>query len=164
MRTRQAAGLWLIGSALLLVPGAAQAQVAYSDFSNPYRINGYYAAPGYYGMAYGSPSVGLTRTYTTFSTPYGMGYGAGYAPYGLLPGRYGVGLWRPGLVTPGYVYGVFLLSELPRAVYLGRCRPDGADRVLCAGVRAAVTAVVSWGIERPGLLVTTGAAPRIAAT
>ena len=90
--------------------------MAYSDFANPYRINGYYAAPGYYGMAYGSPSVGLTRTYTAFSTPYGMGYGCGYAPYGLLPGRYGVGLWRPGLVTPGYVYGAVLLSKLPRAV------------------------------------------------
>jgi len=113
MRTRRAAGLWLIGSALLLVPGAARAQVAYSDFSNPYRINGYYAAPGYYGMAYGSPSVGLTRTYTTFSTPYGMGYGAGYAPYGLLPGRYGVGLWRPGLVTPGYVYGASYYRSFP---------------------------------------------------
>ena len=29
--------------------------------------------PAYYGMAYGSPSVGLTRTYTAFSTPYGGG-------------------------------------------------------------------------------------------
>ena len=64
-------------------------------------------------MAYGSPSVGLTRTYTSFSTPYGMGYGAGYAPYGLLPGRYGVGLWRPGLVTPGYVYGASYYRSFP---------------------------------------------------
>jgi len=113
MRTRRAAGLWLIGSALFLVPGVARAQVGYSDFSSPYRINGYFAAPGYYGMAYGSPSVGLTRTYTTFSTPYGPGYGAGYAPYGLLPGRYGVGLWRPGLVTPGYVYGASYYRSFP---------------------------------------------------
>jgi hypothetical protein len=105
MGTRQMAGLWLIGSAMLLAPDAARAQVEYSDVSTPYRINGYFAAPGYYGMAYGSPSVGLTRTYTTFSSPYGAGYGYGYAPYGLLPGRYGVGLWRPGLVTPGYAYG-----------------------------------------------------------
>ena len=65
---------------------------------------GYYAAPGYYGMGYGSPSLGIPRTYTAFSSPYGAGYGYGYAPYSYLPGRYGVGLWRPGLVAPGYVY------------------------------------------------------------
>jgi hypothetical protein len=98
-------GLWLVGCAGFLAPGLARAQVAYSDVSSPYRMNGYLAAPGYYGMAFGSPSAGMPRTYTSFSSPYGPGYGYGYAPYGLLPGRYGVGLWRPGLVTPGYAYG-----------------------------------------------------------
>jgi hypothetical protein len=114
MRTRRAAGILLIGSTLLLVPGMARAQVGYSDFSSPYRINGYFAAPGFYGMAYGSMSVGVPRTYTTFSSPYGGGgYGYGYAPYGLLPGRYGVGLWRPGFVTPGYVYGASYYRTFP---------------------------------------------------
>src|SRR4051812_29585362 len=105
MRIRSAIGLFLVGSALVLTPAPARAQMVVPGFSDPYRLNGYLAAPGYYGMAYGSMSVGVPRTYTTFSSPYGPGYGYGYAPYGLLPGRYGVGLWRPGFVTPGYVYG-----------------------------------------------------------
>jgi len=105
MRKRWGRGLLLVGLATLLEPALARAQVGYSDASTPYRMNGYFAAPGYYGMAYGSPSAGMPRTYTAFSSPYGPGYGYGYAPYGLLPGRYGVGLWRPGFATPGYVYG-----------------------------------------------------------
>ena len=47
----------------------------------------------------------MPRTSTTFSSPFGAGYGYGYAPYGMLPGKYGVGLWRPGFVAPGYLYG-----------------------------------------------------------
>jgi hypothetical protein len=115
MRTRRALGLMLIGSslALVLAPGAARAQLAINGFTDPYRINAYLAAPGNYGMAYGSMSVGIPRTYTTFTSPYGSGYGYGYAPYGLLPGRYGVGLWRPGFVTPGYVYGASYYRTYP---------------------------------------------------
>jgi hypothetical protein len=130
MRSRHRAGLWLIVSALVFfqAPGAARAQVGYSDVSSPYRINGYFAAPGYYGMAFGSPSLGLTRTYTTFSSPYGLGYGYGYAPYGLLPGRYGVGLWRPGFVTPGYLYGASYYRTFPvpySSVVTGPTAPIG---------------------------------------
>jgi hypothetical protein len=113
MSHRQALGVLLAGSLLLLVPAAARAQGAYSDVSTPYRMNGYLFAPGYYGMAYGSPGLGTIRTYTTFTSPYGGGYGYGYAPYGLLPGRYGVGLWRPGFVTPGYAYGASYYSTFP---------------------------------------------------
>jgi hypothetical protein len=109
MRMRQALGLILVGSALVLAPGAARAQGPY----DPYRLNGYLFAPGYYGMAYGSMSAGVPRTYTTFSSSYGPGYGYGYAPYGLLPGRYGVGLWRPGFVTPGYVFGASYYRTYP---------------------------------------------------
>jgi hypothetical protein len=100
----------------MLAPGAtpAQAQVATGVLPGaPYRINPYFAAPGYYGMSFGSPSFGMTRTYTAFSSPYGAGYGYGYAPYGLLPGRYGVGLWRPGFVTPGYAYGASYYRTFP---------------------------------------------------
>ena len=32
-------------------------------------------------------------------------YGTNYPPYGILPGRFGMGIWRPGYVAPGYVYG-----------------------------------------------------------
>jgi hypothetical protein len=111
---RRLLGVMIVGWALGLAPGSARAQV-FSPVAVPYRINGYYAAPGYYGMSYGSPSYGMTRTYTSFSSPYGAGYGAGYAPYGLLPGRYGVGLWRPGFVTPGYLYGASYYRSFPVA-------------------------------------------------
>jgi hypothetical protein len=56
-------------------------------------------------MSYGSASYGVPRTYSEFASPYGYGYSYGYPPYGLLPGRYGVSLWRPGFVEPGYLYG-----------------------------------------------------------
>jgi len=102
---RRLLGLVIVGSVLVLWSARAQAQVSGSSVLSPYRFNGYYAAPGLYGMAWGTPSVGLTRTYSVYASPYGSGYGYGYAPYGMLPGRYGVGLWRPGFVAPGYGYG-----------------------------------------------------------
>jgi hypothetical protein len=97
--------LWalIVGSAMSMAPGAAPAQMMVPAV--PYRLNGFFAAPGYYGTSYGVPSYGLTRTYSVYASPFGAGYGSGYAPYGMLPGRYGVGLWRPGFVAPGYVYG-----------------------------------------------------------
>lgn len=109
-------GMVLIGASLAIAPGASTARgqaAAGIVVGSPYRMNGYFAAPGYYGMAYGSPSYGMTRTYTSFSSPYGGGYGYGYAPYGLLPGRYGVGLWRPGFVAPGYAYGASYYRTYP---------------------------------------------------
>jgi hypothetical protein len=72
-----------------------------------------YAAPGNFGMAYGSASYGVPRTYTAFSSPYGPGYGYGYAGASYLPGRYGVGLWRPGFAAPGYVYGSAVYRTFP---------------------------------------------------
>jgi hypothetical protein len=112
---RRRIGVLVIGAALALAMGSspARAQVAAGVVGAPYRINPYFAAPGLYGMAFGSPSVGMTRTYTSFSSPYGAGYGYGYAPYGMLPGRYGVGLWRPGFVAPGYVYGASYYRTFP---------------------------------------------------
>lgn len=101
----------VLGMVLVLAAGSARAQApaaagsAASAPATPYRMNGYLAAPGLYGMSYGSPSYGVPRTYTAFNSPMSPGYGFGYAPYGLLPGRYGVGLWRSGFVAPGYVYG-----------------------------------------------------------
>jgi hypothetical protein len=95
----------IVGIAMALSPAAVRAQGASPYVAAPLRMNGYFAAPGLYGMSYGSASYGMPRTYTSFSSPYGGGYGYGYAPYGLLPGKYGVGLWRPGFESPGYVYG-----------------------------------------------------------
>src|SRR5690242_10557571 len=99
---RRLLGMLIVGSALALLPVPARAQVMVSP-ADPYRMNPYLF--GVYGTAWGSPSVGVPRTYTTYSSPFGLGYGYGYAPYGLLPGKYGVGLWRPGYVMPGYAYG-----------------------------------------------------------
>lgn len=59
------------------------------------RIPGVYAAPGFYGTTWGTPSYGSVRTYSEFASPYGGGYGRGYPPSTFLPGPLGVGLWRP---------------------------------------------------------------------
>jgi len=84
----------------------AQAQVlAGGGYSESYRVSDYLGAPGLYGMSYGFASYGMPQTYSVFSAYPGPSYGTNYPPYGILPGRYGVGLWRPGYVAPGYVYG-----------------------------------------------------------
>ena len=82
----------------------AQAVVG-GPYSSSYRVSDYLGAPGLYGMSYGFASYGMPQTYTVFSAYPGPSYGSNYPPYGILPGRYGSGLWRPGLVAPGYVYG-----------------------------------------------------------
>ena len=82
--------IFLLG-VTLAVPATARAQGAAPTVDNPY-----YAAPGNYGMAWGSASYGMKRTYSEFSSPYGGGYGYGYGPSSILPGRHGLGLWRPG--------------------------------------------------------------------
>jgi hypothetical protein len=85
---------------------SAQAQVwSGSGYSESYRVSDYLGAPGLYGMSYGFASYGMPQTYSVFSAYPGPSYGTNYPPYGILPGRYGVGLWRPGYVAPGYVYG-----------------------------------------------------------
>ena len=100
-----------LATALLASP--ARAQVS-PGTSSQYRGAGTaFGAPGYFGMGYGVPSFGVPRTYTEFSSPYGGGYGYGYAPYGILPGRYGVGLWRPGVVAPGYVFASGFYRTFP---------------------------------------------------
>ncbi len=59
-----------------------------------------------YGTSWGVASYGSVRNYSAFSSPYGAGYGYGYPSYGFVPNRYGMGLWRPGAVAPGYTYGM----------------------------------------------------------
>src|SRR5215467_12285825 len=79
--------------------------VAGSPYMSSYRVSDYFSAPGWYGTSYGFASYGFPQTYSVFTAFPGPSYGNNYPPYGLLPGRYGVGLWRPGYVAPGYVYG-----------------------------------------------------------
>ncbi len=79
--------------------------VAGSGYMSSYRTSDYFIAPGWYGTSYGFASYGMPQTYSVFSAYPGPSYGTNYPPYGLMPGRYGVGLWRPGYVAPGYVYG-----------------------------------------------------------
>jgi hypothetical protein len=81
----------------LAAPVVAEAQTA----AIPVRVvpgyetaHRFFAAPGYYGTSFGTPSYGVPRTYSSFSSPYGAGYGYGYAPYGYIPGPYGAGLWQ----------------------------------------------------------------------
>jgi hypothetical protein len=104
----------------------ARAQpVAGSGYMTSYRASNYFIAPGWYGTSYGFASYGMPQTYSVFSAYPGPSYGTNYPPYGLLPGRYGVGLWRPGYVAPGYVYGA---SYYPSSGFAYRTFPlmDGA--------------------------------------
>lgn len=93
-----------LGSGLGARPASAQGAVG-TPYMSSYRVSDYFAAPGWYGTSYGFASYGFPQTYSVFSAYPGPSYGNNYPPYGLLPGRYGVGLWRPGYVTPGYAYG-----------------------------------------------------------
>jgi hypothetical protein len=103
---------WVGGVLVLTAARPAPAQLV-GGVVQSYQVNSAYGAPGSYGVGYGVPSFGLTRTYSEFSSPYGLGYGYGYPPYSYLPGRYGVGLWRPGFVSPGYVYGASYYRTFP---------------------------------------------------
>jgi len=93
---------------LVLGLGAAEVRaqgVVGGGYSGAYRVSDYLGSPGTYGMSYGYASYGMPQTYSVFSAMPGPSYGTTYPPYGLMPGKYGVGLWRPGFVAPGYVYG-----------------------------------------------------------
>lgn len=96
-------GTLLLGLAISAFPASAPAQSsgAVGLYSGP---NSVYGAPGNYGTTYGVPSYGMRRTYSAFPSPYGGGYGYGYAPTSFLPGPYGAGLWRPGSSAPAYAY------------------------------------------------------------
>ncbi len=101
----------------ILVTLPAMAQQGVRQLPNVPQV--YYQPPGLYGMSYGSPSFGIPRTYSNFSSPYGAGYAYGYAPYTLLPGAFGMELWRPGVSVPGYVYGgsLYTTYSYPFRVY-----------------------------------------------
>lgn len=84
-------------------PGSASAQVPAT--AHPYSgVNSIYGAPGNYGVSYGVASFGVARTYSEYNSPYGLGYTYGHSSPAILPGRHGMGLWRPGAAA-GSVYG-----------------------------------------------------------
>jgi len=100
-----AAAILVVVLALGLAAPDAKAQPGGGGVGGSYRLSNYYGAPRTYGMSYGFASYGMPQTYSVFSAYPGPSYGTNYPPYGILPGRFGVGLWRPGYVAPGYMYG-----------------------------------------------------------
>lgn len=107
-------GRWAAVAVSLLVPASLSAQTS-APVSAPaapptarYADSalGAYDPPGNYGIAWGSASFGMPRLHSAFSSPYGAGYGYGYAPYRLMPGSYGVGMWSPETApAPGSLEG-----------------------------------------------------------
>jgi hypothetical protein len=116
--------LWatLVGAAMLL----GSARPAHAQlYGMGIGANGYvdyYNVPGNYGTFWGTPSFGAPRTYSVFSSPYGAGYGYGYYPYAYFPGYYGFRIFRPGFVTPGYMYGTGYYGTMSTP-YLGTTGP-----------------------------------------
>src|SRR5271156_4484414 len=112
--TMRGCSAWLrtaaIGAAVIgLGSGAREANaqaIVGGPYSSSYRVSDYLGAPALYGMSYGFASYGMPQTYTVFSAYPGASYGSNFPPYGILQNRrFGVGLWRPGFVAPGYAYG-----------------------------------------------------------
>jgi len=101
---RHLMGLIAVGLAGILAPTQGDAQTIYGGYTTPYRVVPADGATTF-GTSYGMASFGVPRTYSSFSSPYGAGYGYGYAPTSFLPGPWGIGLWRPGFQAPGYIYG-----------------------------------------------------------
>jgi hypothetical protein len=121
---RRTARAFVIGLALLLGPAlsTARGQAAGGPVL-PYRLQAYYAAPGYYGTTYGVASYGLRQTYTTFTSSFGPGYAYGYPPAAVLPGPWGTSLWSPGGTRDHFVwrspyYGTFGIPSAPANVPL----------------------------------------------
>ncbi len=84
---RRIFGGLLVGMVVLAWSPASRAQVpALSVVPGSETAHGFFAAPGNYGTSLGTPSYGSVRTYSEFSSPYGGGYGYGYAPSGFIPG------------------------------------------------------------------------------
>ncbi len=110
-------GVALVGIVLLIGSASdCQAQVVVTQVP----VQGYYAAPGYYGTAYGVASYRVPRSYSVFPSPAGPNYRLGYAPTGLVAGPYGAGLWQPGVVyRQGYgssTYSTYTIAPGPGVV------------------------------------------------
>jgi len=101
---RHLISLLAIGFAGFFTPGRAEAQTIYGGHTTPYHVVPETGATTF-GTSYGVASFGVPRTYSSFSSPSGAGYGYGYPPTSFLPGPWGIGLWRPGAQGRGTIYG-----------------------------------------------------------
>ncbi len=95
----------VLGTVLSVSMGAGECRAQTTGTQSSYRVSDYLGSPGTYGMSYGFASYGMPQTYSVFSAYPGPSYGRTMPPYGIMPGKFGVGLWRPGFATNGYVYG-----------------------------------------------------------
>ena len=94
---RRPALLWMVfGGLLVLTSQSTRAQTVVGPTSSQQV----------YGTSWGVASFGLKRTWSSYSSPFGVGYGYGMPPSGFVPGKFGVELWRPNDVAPDGVYGV----------------------------------------------------------
>ncbi len=129
---------FVLGALAVLPPAVSRGQ----DLGGGVPLPRAYAAPGYYGMSYGSASFGVPRTYSSFASPYGQGYGYGYAPSSFLPGRFGIQLWRPGFVAPGYAFGASSYRTFPVPYNPGSPAPSPPVGVYAPGF--GPTAAYGW--------------------
>lgn len=114
-------GLWVLAVGGILAAASAAGAQEPGGLSAPLVLNGsgpYYQPPGSYGTSYGVPSYGVPRLFTAFASPYGAGYGYGYAPYvdslnwnRLMGGPGGQG--SSGYTVPGYFQGGSTYNTFP---------------------------------------------------
>ena len=117
---------FLFGLAGAILAGSGVARAQSQPVGTPVlppNVRAYYAAPGQYGTTYGVASYGSRRAFSEFSSPYGGGYGYGYAPATYLPGPYGDRLWAPtarpansATAWRSTYYGTFALPTAPADV------------------------------------------------
>ena len=94
-----------VGFGLMLIAGRVEAQAIYGGYTPQYRGEGVVGGKTF-GTSWGTASYGSIQTFSRFASPYGAGYGYGYPPTSFLPGRFGIGLWRPGSQGAELGYGV----------------------------------------------------------
>ena len=115
-------------------------------------------------MSYGFASYGMPQTYSVFSAYPGPSYGTNFPPYGIMPGRYGVGLWRPGFVAPGTSTALLTIIRRLRS----RIGPSRSDIIRAcrstASRRLRSEFTPRPGTELPLRLVTSGTICRTGAS
>jgi hypothetical protein len=102
MRLLRTIGLAAGLAGLFAAPAKAQQPEARGIYEGPYSV---YGAPGWYGTAWGSASYGSVRTYSSFSSPWGAGYGSRFGPSSFARNAWGTGIWRPGWSDSPYEPG-----------------------------------------------------------
>jgi hypothetical protein len=111
MNHRLLALVLLLGLAsLAATPARAQSPASAAERS----FLDVYGAPGNYGTMYGSASYGVPLTTSRYASSYGAGYAYGIPAPTILPGPYGMGLWRPSATaSAGYRPGDGFYRTIP---------------------------------------------------